>query len=609
MGNSSSQLVDKLTSFGNKTKKYVDIAYLGALFIFIAFYACTLTRSMPPFLNVLYVISTFILMIVAIYRLLVGKCKYLANGLFAIVFIFAAIIMVLTYFLSILSGFINLTLILFALIGAMGANGDYVLGSAICGNLVMILNNALTSLFAEPGLFINDYQDRDFLYFGDNVFYVSKLNNFSSTDLGAHYYWIVIAYLWIRGRKITWGEILALCALNCFVYSLCASTTTLLCISLAVILAVIMKIWPYFENRIGDNKIVQTLQSLIGYLAKFSFVLFAAICIYGAVAYSVTDPITSKLNQLFHFRLSLGHRGIIEYGIHLFDSNAPSYGMSSSLDGFYNFLDCSYISLLIRQGVIMLVLYVGCMTFIQLRNKKYIYGAALIAVCALACIEEHHLSELPYNIFMLLACADINSDNKIKQPVKEKKKTETVIKFVSYPLCAALLISAVCINIPRYQSIKDLDRMDDTASKIYLSVQSNIDSHVANNTWQHDISSMNSKEYGDMLDHPSDFESITGMKWEEATKDPKSHSYYSLYYDPQNTDSSKEIVSLLISSETKDLIGQGSVVIEYDVVSGEVYAVWYSESDNCAAISNGRRKDRLNRLRPDVELEGYYTGN
>ena len=56
------------------------------------------------------------------------------------------------------------------------------------------------------------------------------------------------------------------------------------------------------------------------------------------------------------------------------------------------------------------------------------------------------------------------------------------------------------------------------------------------------------------------------------------------------------------------MIGDGSVVIEYDVITGKLYSIWFAESSGCYAISGGRNTDRVERLRENVIPEGYYAG-
>ena len=80
------------------------------------------------------------------------------------------------------------------------------------------------------------------------------------------------------------------------------------------------------------------------------------------------------------------------------------------------------------------------------------------------------------------------------------------------------------------------------------------------------------------------------------------HTFEGLY--PNNVTTWKD------SDEVNGLIGSGSAIIEYDVITGKVYAVWYSESSYCYEIPYGRQSDRAGRLRDDsLAVEGYSTGN
>ena len=161
-----------------------------------------------------------------------------------------------------------------------------------------------------------------------------------------------------------------------------------------------------------------------------------------------------------------------------------------------------------------------------------------------------------------------------------------------------------------YKSVKNLDRLDNKALEIYDAVQGNLDAMTADGSWQQATSSLSSDMYGEKLYKPDDFESVTGESWSNVTADPKEHSYYSIYYSAQESDiSSDPIFEMMITDDVKELIGDGSIIIEYDVVSGDIYSVWYAEAPGCYVIEDGRRSDRAGRFRPDVKLvEGYTTG-
>ena len=443
------------------------------------------------------------------------------------------------------------------------------------------------------------------------------MNNFSSTDFASHYFWIIGPYLWFRGKKITWGELFALAGLNLFVYSLTASKTTLLCISVLLFFAFIMKLCSMFKAKGLNLMIPQQLKSVgrgilsvFDYCCKYSFLIAAAVAIFLAVIYTNSSPFLVKLNNMLHWRLSLGHRGIVEYGIHFFTSYIPIYGMSSSADGFYNFIDCSYMKLLLSNGILMLVFYLLSMTAIQIRHKKYIYGAAILAVCALSCFEEHHLSEVPYNFFVLILFSDFDLENKFIEPVYKRKTDKLLLYSVSLLLCITFIIGAFLNYYPKYKAVKNLDRLDRKSCEILTAVQNSIDKKFEDGSWQELTSEMSSAQYGKRLSCPSDFGSVMGTSWDQMVKDPKEHAYYAVSYNVTGTNMQDyPILELLITDEVKALIGSGSAVIEYDVISGDVYSVWYSESSLCYELPQGRQHDRAGRLRADcIAVEGYSTG-
>ncbi len=611
MGSSSKQLNFDLTDIGKKSKKVVDIIFVIALFLFIASYACKLTMSYFPVMDMLYVAGTIGLSLVALCRVLFAYFEDRKKAVLPLLAImFGAVF-------NFVTGNNVVLLASAAAVAGMGVSADKILLSGICGNLVMIVNNLYETFLNNYGLFVADNQERQFVLLGDNTFSVSKMNNSSSTDFGAHYFWIIAPYLWVRGKKITWGEIFGLAGLNIFIYTLTAAKTALLCIFILLFCAAVMKIWPSiaknFKSKEASSEAKENIViKIFNACVKYSYVILAAFCILFSALFTVSSPFFMTLNDLLHRRLSLAKRGMLEHGIHLFSSGIQNYGMDSSADGFYNFLDCSYINLLIIYGVLVLLFYLLCMTSIQIKHKKYLYGAVILAVCAFSCVEEHHLSELPYNMFMLILFADFNVDKKIN-PAGDKKikniNLSNVFSLCCFGLCAVFLAMSVMNYYPKYKAVKELDRLDGRAGEIYIALQSNIDTLTADGTWAAMTSDMDSADYGQKISELSDFADVTGVNWHEVNLDPKVHSFYAVSYDSLVPDSSASVVDLMLSDDVKALIGNGSVIIEYDVITGKLYSVWYCESTGCYAFDEGRRSDRAGRLKSDVSrIEGYYTG-
>ncbi len=611
----------KVNAAGKKTGYYADKVYLYGLVFFLASQACALSSTVSgPFYNLLFYAGTVLLVIAGIYRIFFTLFDDLKTGLAAL----SVVLLGLAYFIySVCTVYSNDALIFLitavAVAGAVKVNADHILTAGIIGNAIMVINNIYVSIIRTDGVFENLYSRNDFLWFGKNEFYFHRMNNRSSTDWAAHYFWAIIAYLWIRGKKLTWGEVFAVGGLDILVYALTGSNTSLICITFAWFAAVVFKLdlmrkkhSANGSQEVGrkDNVFVLSIRKIISFCSRYSFVILALLMVLLAVLYDIGNPLFYRLNLILHERLALGQRGMIENGVHLFASGVEVYGNFSIVDDFYNFMDSSYLSVLVRMGIIPFVFYLGSMTAVQLKHKKYLFGAVLLAVCALSCFEEHHLAEVPYNFFVLLLFADFDKAKTGDETAAVRKKSKNLIGIIAPVILGVVFIaSAVCISYPRYKAIKECDRLDARAGQIYRAVQDNLNVLTADGIWQEQTSLMNSAQYGDLItDEPYDFRYVAGKKWSDANKDPKVHSYYSVTFDPRENDDPNSVTGLLITDDIRALIGNGSAVIEYDVITGKVYSVWYSEEPGCHVIVTGRLQDRADRLRMKEGMEGYSTG-
>ena len=157
---------------------------------------------------------------------------------------------------------------------------------------------------------------QEFFYLGNNSFYISKINNRSLSDMAAHYFWIVIAYLWLRGKKITWGEIIALFGLNALIYSATGSNTTLICFTIALLISICYKLFSLFKTEL------KALKRFTSHCAVLSFVVISALMLILTFSYNSQNQFLYRLNSILHERLSIGYRGIVECGISLFASDS-----------------------------------------------------------------------------------------------------------------------------------------------------------------------------------------------------------------------------------------------------------------------------------------------
>ena len=617
MGGSLKDLVKKINDVGDKTKKIADIVYLFGLVFFMTSQACGGARVVfVDFVRIFLLIGSAILFVAGFYRFFFTLFKNWKLGLlsFAIVvfgFIYSSFVADATEF----------PIIALAIVGGIGVCADYILYAGIASNFFMILNNVFMVVFDRSDMTNSVLGYNDFFYLGDDVFTFPIMNNCSSTDFASHYFWMLAAYLWIRGKKVTWGEVFAVGTFDFLIYSFTGSNTTLIGITFIWLFMIGLKLWTIINrNKLNtdvkkslSDKLLIGINSIVMFCARYSFVFFAIFSIVVTILFYASNPLFYRLNGLLHLRVGLGHRAYEEFGVHMFAPKIPIYGAYSSADGYYNFLDCSYIVLLIQNGILPLIFYIASMTAIQIRQKKYSFGIVLLAVCALVCVEEHHLTEIPSNMFILLLFADMGIDKKLavkKELTKKEMKTSNIYNYASCALCAFFAIVSVLVNYPRFEAKKEMDRLDNKAEMIYLSVQNNLDNAKNSGIWQQQLINTASVQYGELMSEPDDFTRVTGSSWNKMTKDPKAHSYYQLYYDVKSSGLDNEVTGLLFDDEVKNLIGDGSIILEYDAVNGKVYSVWFSEYQGCTRIEGvgSRDSSRQERLRWDVPNIGYYAG-
>ncbi len=139
--------------------------------------------------------------------------------------------------------------------------------------------------------------------------------------------------------------------------------------------------------------------------------LMAAIQLLLAFFYGKEASWAVRVDDLLHKRVAMTHKGLIEHSITLLGKNIELIGTGepgiNNVDA-YNYLDSSYINILVRYGLIAAV----CILFIWIviqrkavkgRNIFIILAAVLISVHS---FEEHHFTQIAYNPLLYLPFAD-----------------------------------------------------------------------------------------------------------------------------------------------------------------------------------------------------------
>ena len=155
---------------------------------------------------------------------------------------------------------------------------------------------------------------------------------------------------------------------------------------------------------------------VIGRLNILWYILPIAICLITIAIYAAFDPqigFWDKLNVALNHRLGLGRNGIDSFGITAFGQQIVWNGNSiSGAAGDYNYVDCSYMQILLNYGVLFLAASAAVYTRLVYRAARFKdYWLVMIAVVVLLhSFTEPRMMNLTLNIIPVLAFARLGEE-------------------------------------------------------------------------------------------------------------------------------------------------------------------------------------------------------
>lgn len=231
------------------------------------------------------------------------------------------------------------------------------------------------------------------------------------TYLSHYYFNLVLAYLYLRGRAPRWYEYAMILTINLLIYISTDSRNSFLLVLLVVVCDALIR--SGLVDRIMQSRVVKLV-------IKWCFVLCAAASIAATVAYSGSSSIWREANSLLSNRLEQTQESLEKYGITPLGQKIAFQGnglimteqgaledefVDSSADS--NFIDSSYMNILIRLGIISLLLTITMMTsgcFAAVSEGDYSLQLCLVFT-ALHALLDPQLLELPYDLFLIAGYA------------------------------------------------------------------------------------------------------------------------------------------------------------------------------------------------------------
>lgn len=208
---------------------------------------------------------------------------------------------------------------------------------------------------------------------------------------------------------------------------------------IAVIEAVNYWVYTYTDSRAGAYLIliVPVAFYLLRYIhtpvrtssfrgvLEFVFPICAAAIIILTIRYNGAG-LLQKLDQILSGRLRYSQYSLKEYGVHLFGQRITWIGWGGighthdKLPGEYNYVDSSYLQLLLTHGVLvwsmLMLLWTGSSFFAVLSNDRYLAWA--LAFLAVYCMVEQWLMNLGANPFLIILAKPLFNSSECRQIIR-----------------------------------------------------------------------------------------------------------------------------------------------------------------------------------------------
>ena len=256
-----------------------------------------------------------------------------------------------------------------------------------------------------------------------------SLGFLSPTDYGAHFFFVLCAYFWLRNGRFRWYDAALFAVITAYVFFFCVAKTDCTCILALLLSGILLRYKPVADFLLR-----------IKWVYILSFVVLAAAALIVVLLYYPGNPLRDimyvKMNST-HYRFEVARKmlqkvGLTPFGATFFELGIGGTTDTIDMDTDYTFIDISYIKILLKYGVIAFAAFMTVLTrFMYKRSEaKDIATLIMMFIIAVNCFMAHHLIDFSYNIFILMFFADLSHGEKseadrLLSDKEEKNKHES----------------------------------------------------------------------------------------------------------------------------------------------------------------------------------------
>ncbi len=239
------------------------------------------------------------------------------------------------------------------------------------------------------------------------------------TDFAAHVVFLILVGWELYGNVKSIFQIICVSGIGFFMYYYTSAKCSTIVLILFILCLLFCFIREYFSSSDSITKQKNSKNKPL-YLRKggyYPLIYATPLCAFLIIGFTFfyNSEITwmSQLNTLLSNRLSLGRDAMDNYGIQMLGTPFALIGFGGGIETRYdyNFVDSSFVLIMVRYGLIILLpvccQYVRiCKAAVKNQHKKLIIILILISI---HCMIEHHLLEPAYNLLSIFTFADFGS--------------------------------------------------------------------------------------------------------------------------------------------------------------------------------------------------------
>ncbi len=240
------------------------------------------------------------------------------------------------------------------------------------------------------------------------------------TDFAAHVFFLILAYFYVRSEKLKWYDYLLAIIVTALTYKYTRGDLDFITSVLTIILFAI-------GNLIGIQKgtkakyLVKTNNCIWKNIAMISMTSCCVFMYLFTINYSDSTKWMTDFNEFISGRLNIGQKTLSETGFGLFGTKITMHGAGGNTapnGDNYNFIDCSYVYVLVMSGLTLLLIFLAVYAYSAHKNGEDVYLMYAIILISINCMIAHHLQDISYNPFTLMIMAKVLTEGKENEKSK-----------------------------------------------------------------------------------------------------------------------------------------------------------------------------------------------